>query len=75
MKQQRCAMVESVVEIICFNDVSEMTIKQVLHMVVRYLARVYNDGLYIVDEHEKELTDFRANVQHVMTYMCKRRPM
>ena len=59
-------------EIICFNDIYEMTIKHVLYS-VRYLARIYNDELYIVDEHGKELTNYLENVQHGRSYICKRR--
>ena len=56
-------------EIICFKDASEMTIGNVLY-IVRFHRSIYNDELYLVDEHGKEHC---TNVQHGRMYICKRR--
>ena len=59
-------------EVMCFRDVSEMTIQNVLYM-VRYLTNTYKDDLYVVDEYGTELDDPQSVVQHGRTYRSKRR--
>ena len=59
-------------EVLCFKDIFEMTIENVLHM-VRYLRSVYKDNLYILDDYGVELEDPRGVVLHGRSYKCKRK--
>lgn len=58
-------------EILSFKD-NEITVQNVVLM-VRYITRVFNDKLYIIDEHSSELNDVTI-LQHGRSYLCKRRP-
>ena len=59
-------------EVLCFKDISEMTIENVLH-IVRYITDSYKDDLYVVDEYGTELSNSRSVVQHGRSYRCRRR--
>ena len=43
-------------QIICFKDSSDMTIKNVLY-IIRFHSSIYNDELYVANEHGNELTN------------------
>ena len=59
-------------EVLCFKDIFEMTIENVLYM-VRYLKNIYKDNLYVLDEYGTELEDPRGVVQHGRSYRGKRK--